>query len=78
MRIDELKLGDDGFEALLARAVVDGGDRVMRLRGNARQRESCAEDAVSRAHSPLSYSAAAHGGDGREQAPGVGWPKAHE
>jgi len=27
---------------------------VMRLRSNARQRERCAEDAVSRAHSPLS------------------------
>ena len=32
VRIDELKLGDDAFEALLARAVVDGCDRMMALR----------------------------------------------
>jgi hypothetical protein len=37
MGIHELKFGDDAFEALLASAVVNGGDRVVRLRGEARQ-----------------------------------------
>ena len=45
VRVDELELRDDAFDALLARAVVDGGDRVVRLGGEACERERAADDA---------------------------------
>ena len=39
VRVDELEFRDDALDALLARAVVDGADRVVRRRREARARE---------------------------------------
>ena len=39
VRVDELEFRDDALDALLARAVVDGADRMVRRRREARARE---------------------------------------